>query len=881
MRVVKPLKLGLLHRTFEDGSRTLLTVTAMAFFPFGNRRQLFGEIPMWKLAAEVLGGDAPLDAAMPKTRGEFLVYGDACALNGASVPGVKVRVQAGFADKRLIVFGDRHWQFAGPSDPVRFSRMPITWQNAFGGEGFDLNPVGKGVRKVLVDGKEVQPLPNVEDASSLVSSPGSEPKPIGLTPLDQMWPQRARHQGTYDSKWQKKRFPWFPEDFDWEFFNVAPEDQRLAGFFTGDERWRIEGMHPTKAVVDGQPPELRARLFIVRKEKPGELVEVLNRVDTLLLFPNVERGVMIFRGTIPVREDDAHDVSHVVGALEDRESEPRPVSHYAEVVRNREHPEKAALFALRDRDLLPNWAKDRAAPEEQTEHETIVKSDDLMRLYLERQATRQVDQLKAQMKEAGLDTSAVGTIGPKETVPEDLDELPEFFEKQLAKVDEVIAEAEVKRQEMLDQLRASLTERGLDADAVLERSKKEGGGPPRYALAEPRIAATIELAEARRKGGAVDASAMVDPRFIEALRKTEEGAYFAYRRFTHFFPEAQPLGVDEARTLRAKVMVALDAREPMTRWDLTGADLSELDLSGQDLSDALLEGVDFRRAKLDGANLQGATLARADLRDASFAKADLSNANLALAQLQGAVLDDASLLDVCFYKAELALASLKRVRITGNVLLFAIGGALDLSGATFDTANLFELDLAGSNLDGAKLQLSSWLRCNLSGASFRGAKLKQVGFVECDLQRVDFASAGLERTVFALGTNLESATFVGATVKHSSFRGCSLKRADLSDAVFDECDFGDSSLESATMRRLSAKRSLFMRTDLRFADVRGSNLTEALMGKAEVHGADLRGVNFFRADMAKVQGDKGTQLGDAYLVQVRTVPENESEKVVP
>ncbi len=55
----------------------------------------------------------------------------------------------------------------------------------------------------------------------------------------------------------------------------------------------------------------------------------------------------------------------------------------------------------------------------------------------------------------------------------------------------------------------------------------------------------------------------------------------------------------------------------------------------------------------------------------------------------------------------------------------------------------------------------------------------------------------------------------------------------------------------------------------------------AVLQKAQLHGADFRGANLFRADMAKVRGDKDTNFRDAYLVQIRVVPENNQAKVVP
>ena len=42
-----------------------------------------------------------------------------------------------------------------------------------------------------------------------------------------------------------------------------------------------------------------------------------------------------------------------------------------------------------------------------------------------------------------------------------------------------------------------------------------------------------------------------------------------------------------------------------------------------------------------------------------------------------------------------------------------------------------------------------------------------------------------------------------------------------------------------------------------------------------------RGANLFRADLAKVRGDKTTRFDDSYRVQIRVVPEKNRAKVIP
>ena len=99
---------------------------------------------------ETLPPGKPLDELMPKTRGEVLLAGSAYANNGLATTEQQVRLQLGDIDKRLRVLGDREWLYGllplfQISPPVPFTRMPLLWSKAFGGERHPGNPDGCGL----------------------------------------------------------------------------------------------------------------------------------------------------------------------------------------------------------------------------------------------------------------------------------------------------------------------------------------------------------------------------------------------------------------------------------------------------------------------------------------------------------------------------------------------------------------------------------------------------------------------------------------------------------------------------------------------------------------------------------------------------------------
>ena len=230
MKVIKPNKVSILFRSYESGPECQLSVALTIFFPLEQPARLLPEVALWKFVPEQLGKDAILDLGMPKPHGEVLVTGACFTPGGRPLSGMKVRVHAGPVDKTLNVYGNRYWRSTAGitrvTDAEPFSQMPIIWQNAFGGEEFPLNPIGKGIAPVQTSkGENLVPLPNIEDPHHLIGAMRERPAPAGFGQYDFMWPQRFSKMGTYDDQWKKERFPGFPLDLDWTAFNTAPQDQ--------------------------------------------------------------------------------------------------------------------------------------------------------------------------------------------------------------------------------------------------------------------------------------------------------------------------------------------------------------------------------------------------------------------------------------------------------------------------------------------------------------------------------------------------------------------------------------------------------------------------------------------------------------------------------
>ncbi len=355
MNILKPDTMSLLFKSFVEKEKCFLSLAGCAFFALDEDLpgRLLNEQDLWPAIETALGEEEIFDFGMPKPRGEFLVYGSAFPPSREPARALEVRVRLGGLSKTLNVFGDHVWAGGAPTEPEPFRRMRICYENAFGGPGFPENPMGKGVAP---DETGIRHLPNIQDPGSLVGAPSDRPGPAGFTAWPMTRPRRMRYMGAVDGTWLEKNWPWFPEDTNPEYFNTAPEDQRIDGFFRGDEAVEIHCMHPVKSFLKSRFPGLRARFFVNRAGGDREVFsEVPCRAETAWLFPDQERGVLLYRGVAEVNDEEYEDVLHLFARWEPLAEESKPLEHYYRLFREELEPPAEAAG--------PPGAQDAAAEE--------------------------------------------------------------------------------------------------------------------------------------------------------------------------------------------------------------------------------------------------------------------------------------------------------------------------------------------------------------------------------------------------------------------------------------------------------------------------------------------------------------------------------------
>lgn len=359
MHILKDAETGLLFSSFAVGGRWQLQAAVLLYFALDAPDVPLSEQRLWPEIMARLGKDAVPDPGFPKARGEVLAAGHWYPPGGQPAPGGAVSIRVGPVWRELAVFGDRFWRAGLPSEPRPSDSMPLTWAQAFGGEGCAENPLGKGAAATAASwGENTRPLPNVEDpATGLMLTPDARPVPACFLPIPPDAPSRLALAGTYGPAWLEEHWPGFPADIDENFFSLAAPAQRLpSGYFTGGEEVEIRHMHPRKPVLQGRLPRKRVRVFATRREEtavrlregrpslaadpfaslPGDVFEeCAARLETVWLFPEIERGLVLYRAVLPVADDEHSDIIRLFPVVEDADAVPTDAAHWREEQKRR------------------------------------------------------------------------------------------------------------------------------------------------------------------------------------------------------------------------------------------------------------------------------------------------------------------------------------------------------------------------------------------------------------------------------------------------------------------------------------------------------------------------------------------------------------------
>jgi len=686
----------------------------------------------------------PDDMAIYKAQADVVMVGHAYPPQPGAV-GTRVTFSFGRApnafERSINVFGDRVWQrglATAAGDPHPFESIPLVWERAFGGPELSANPVGRGYQDSAL-------MPNLEAADTLVTTPDRKYAPACFAPVAAAWNARWSKMGSYDRRWLQTRWPYFPEDFDWSFFQAAPVEQRLD-HLRGDEPFEVRGVHPEHASIRGTLAGERARAFILKRGEEA-LHEVALQLDTAAFDFDAMVVDLVWRGRFEVSDRDA--------------------------------PEVQAVFAMRERldehhDAEAVW---------QLFVETLTRSDD------EDEEDEEEDG-EPEAEELGEDEAAEAER-----------------ERGIAEAEARADEHERRYQQAL--VDANLSAEALEAEPPppnldeLAATMRASGATP----AEVE-AVTEAMAPDEPEGGELTAPPPLRERVIGMLHDGASFAGFDFEESDLSDLDFAGRDLTGASLQNATFKRASFAGAQLTEAQLGGGDFSEArfdgaDLSGADLTEATLTRASFAEATLTAAELSDASGAQTtfagavgegvfftggDWQGASFEDVDMTSANFSGASLGGAVfrrarLDKINLRDAQGPDVSFEQARMHAIRGDGCKLHRCSFRMVEAPRSVFENAELLEGDLSDANFNHASFLRASCLRADFSRTELVGSNLARAKLTGASFERANLMMSCLDDADLTIanlrGSNLHGAALVDTNLQDANLRGAITSKSTL------------------------------------------------------------------------------------------------------
>ena len=903
MNIIKPLQLMARQTVLEQDNRFHLVVTASIGFRLDSGSVLL-EPDAMKESIAAMGSNPIPDAGMPKPKAEYLVSGSFYSPQGEAVGGGEVKVQFGSQQKSLYVFGDRSWQMGIPSGPESITQMPLDYAHAFGGNGYDDNPVGIGYQQ--------EQLPNIENPDDLLISPTAKIQPAGLTALDQVAAQKRQYQGTYDESYLEKYYPGYPADFDWHYFMCSARDQWSEQYYAGNEPYSIENMHPHKPLISGKLPGYKPRAFLKKHDKT-DLLEVELNLDTVWLFPEEDLGLLIWRGGLNVEDDEASEMIDLMLAYENSKDQARDKHYYETAYANLTVRKNDMLDQLGSELLIP--VGDQCAMQILQDKALQDSKDSEFGKNLIAKAASAKALVTAQLDEALKD---INTSLPENTPAESsemldieklLKESPELkedaevveFKKKLEKILPGITAGDPKKIQLkgfnfekIDEIMKELDRFMAGKQALAQQQIKKIDQDLRNNI-ESQIQTTSE-GSAIKGNGLEEVLSQLDnldnppaaplPRIdsnaiLGELDQLSSSNIEALQNLQNM----KSMGADEETIRQLETFIAQSTGEKdliaKARMQEVERDFKETYLQiahhqdngvaphknslaerRQEFLDAFESGHSVRGQDWSGIDLSGLNLDGIDLSEAYLEQVDLSGC---------------SLLNANFEEAILARAILDRADFTASNFKNANIGAVSAKGSKFNRCDLSNAKLSKGDFENASFVEADLtdiesLEISFNFADFTSANMPALQLIEISSQGTNFSRANLQKATF-LQSLFSNIVFSDARLDVSTWADChitesSFDRAEMTAACFattdpevikiEQCSFREAILDRANFQSMDMQRSNLASSSLVGANFSEANLYGSVLDQAKATGCLFRKANLRNSTMENIDLREGS-----------------------
>ncbi|HEY4119202.1 MAG TPA: DUF2169 domain-containing protein [Byssovorax sp.] len=647
-------------------------------------------------------------------------------------------------DRTFAVYGARTWErkLSGwvATEPEPFESLRVSYENAYGGPGFDANPVGIG--HPFKSSLAKPPVPHLESSAHAIASPTDAPPPVGFGGLPPLWRERWGKLGTFDQKWLRDRWPYLPEDTSLSYFQSAPKEQQVD-YLVGDEPFSIAGMHPVLPVLEGTLPKVRVRVFVRKTaEAGGALDEVPMRLDSAQLDVDTMSLGLDWRGLYEVTEDSAPEIGVIFVVQEPLAEAPASLDQIRSRL-TRALAESITQLSQRGSDAAQRFAAAKLRGEAQ--RAKLKASVDARRA----QADAIAESGLEKMRGAGMNPSAP-TSAPKPDVAAMAARLRAAG----------MPEAEI------DALAAKLAD-GAKRTSGARPSKTEANAEKRERvqklLAAQQPLDRLDLAGADLSGLDLTNASLVRTNLKDANLR---GAVLRGAKLSH------------TSLMNADLTGAVLDGAHGELTDLSGAIVEDASFIGARLEHCDLSEAKGQRAIFKGVTGRATKFSRGDWSHATFQSMSMPAADFASALLDHAVFEAVDLPDVRLHQAKGERADFKHAHLH----------RARADGTQFPKTNFKSLDAPASIWNRARLDDASFAGAHLARASFYGATLRRANLSGCDLVEVRFDRADLASALLAR-SNLMNGSLQQTEASDVDFRGANLYGANTWKARFERAVF--------------------------------------------------------------------------------------------
>ena len=906
MQTIKPLQLSPLTRAFTYQRQHFLAIGSLLGFDLTTGEPVL-EQSLWEKVS-VTPEVQILDAGFPKPQAEVLVYGCAETPKGEPQKELSASFTVGDINKQLHLLGEGYWRglpgFKQQKVEHSFTRIPLSRALAFGGEGFAENPEGKGFQAITTDAEErLYPITQVQ----LLKTPAEKPAqvlPLAYTgAMGFMTPQKQQYAGTYNAAYMQKAMPGLPDDFDWLFCQDALPDQRFKQeTLPTSASYQLQNLNADAPFIEGNLPNWQAVAWLLQQQgdelKPTAQ-QVQLKAETLILLPNQNLGIMLYRGQIKVSRDDARDIKALMLALEDPAA-PKPDNHYLDQLHKRSDQDNAWRYLLDTQPLLPTQITCGMALLMAQSGEVpsldLPQMDKAKHLTEEMQAKamQQIEEERQALQQQGFDLPPMPVPPPPaewqakvealqaKILPKKTDGSPDLAKidfdamQEIAPLVDSVKEQEMAKmqQALLPQLEALLLVPELKDQYPEIRKKIEVLlNPPQPSWPRMEIDASLDqvIVQLEKEvhqvktsellqGQAPEKAQGIKQQLEDSIKKIESAKIqlkdapakikATYRMGAEWPERGSPLQSAEQRLkLRQQVLAAIALKQPLPTDDLSDLDLSNQVLDGVDFSDCYMEGINLSGSSLKSAKLTGVIMVYANLQQTDFSNVDLTGANIGASKIEGCIFNNALLTQVNFNKAVLLTNDFTHAQLDKTQWMQA-----SIKGCNFTQSSMQQLSLIDPIFEECNFTAANLSQCNLvnpifTACRFDRLKAESTNLIKMQAKDASFIAAQLSNTRFLGGCQLDGCNFSTAQLSMASFREASLKNSCFDAANLEQADLEFADLTASSLKKAKLYRANMANTNFTQANLEDANLMEGVLYHAKVMSANLRGANLYAANL--------------------------------